>query len=79
MYTETSSNNHGTNVFCIFEKFDIIQISNKTLYYYRFSGENEHKAVGRFQIQLMLEDEKWSTGYNLPKMIGIVIFQLNGF
>ena len=36
MYNETSSNNHGKNVFISFEGTDIIQISNITFYYNRF-------------------------------------------
>ena len=32
MYIETSSNNHGNNVFVSFEQTDIIQISNITFY-----------------------------------------------
>ena len=37
MYIETSSNNHGSNVFVSWERTDIIQISNITFYYNRFS------------------------------------------
>ena len=38
MYIETSSNNHGhERVFVSFERTDIIQISNITFYYNRFS------------------------------------------
>ena len=37
MYIETSSTNHGSNVFVIFERTDNIQISNITFYYNRFS------------------------------------------
>ena len=36
MYNETSSNNFGPNVFCSWERIDIIQISNITFYYNRF-------------------------------------------
>ena len=63
MYTETSSGNHGNNVFCSFERTDIIQIPNKTFYYNRFSilTNNNLKAMGRFSIQLLLEDNTWST------------------
>ena len=32
MYIETSSNNHGNNVFVGFERTDIIQITNITFY-----------------------------------------------
>ena len=37
MYIEISSNIHGKNVFVSFERIDIIQISNITFYYNRFS------------------------------------------
>ena len=58
MYIETSSNNHGNNVFCSFERTDIIQISNITFYYNRFSilTNDSLKSMGRFRIQLLLED-----------------------
>ena len=37
MYIETSSNNNGENVFVSWERTDIIQITNITFYYNRFS------------------------------------------
>ena len=55
MYIETSSNNNGVNVFCSFETTDIIQISNITLFYNRFP-ERSTKSMGRFRIQLLLDD-----------------------
>ena len=61
MYIETSSNNHGDNVFCSFERTDIKQISNITFYYNRFSGEADQRGMGRFRIQLLLDDNMWST------------------
>ena len=70
MYIETSSNNHGhERVFVIWERTDIIQISNITFYYSRFSilTNNSKKSMGRFRIQLLLEDNTWSTRYNIPK------------
>ena len=36
-YIETSSDNHGNNVYVSFERTDIIQISNIPFYYNRFS------------------------------------------
>ena len=36
MYIETSSNNHGNNVFVSFERTDFIQISDITFHYNRF-------------------------------------------
>ena len=70
MYIETSSNNHGhERVFVSFERTDIIQITNITFYYNRFSISNneDKKSVGRFRIELLLEDNTWSTRYNIPK------------
>ena len=69
MYIETSSNNHGNNVFVSFERTDIIQISNITFYYNRFSIliNDSLKSIGRYRIQILLEDNTWSTRYNIPK------------
>ena len=70
MYNETSSNNHGhERVFVSFERTDIIQISNITFYYNRFSilTNDSLKSMGRFRIQLLLEDNTWGTRYNIPK------------
>ena len=69
MYIDTTSNNHGNNVFVSFERTDIIQISNITFSYNRFSilTNDSLKSMGRFRIQLLLEDNTWSTRYNIPK------------
>ena len=70
LYIETSSNNHGhARVFVSWERTDIIQISNITFYYNRFSilTNDSLKSMGRFRIQLLLEDNTWSTRYNIPK------------
>ena len=69
MYIETSYNNHGNNVFVSFERTDIIQIFNITFSYNRFSFLNNDsvKSMGLFRIQLLLEDNTWSTRYNIPK------------
>ena len=69
MYIETSSNNHGNNDFVSFERTDNIQVSNITIYYNRFSilTNDSLKAMGRFRIQLLLEDNTWSTRYIIPK------------
>ena len=64
MYIETISNNHGhERIFVSVERTDIIQISNKTFYYNRFSflTKDSLKSKGRFGIQLLLEDNTWST------------------
>ena len=69
MYIETSSNSHGNNVFVSWERTDIIQINNITFYYNRFSilTNDSKKSMGRFRIQLLLENNTWSTRYNIPK------------
>ena len=69
MYIETSSNNHGNIVFVSWERTDIIQISNITFYYNRFSilTNDSKKSMGSFRVQLLLEDNTWSTRYNIPK------------
>ena len=70
LYIETSSNNHGHgSVFVSFERTDIIQISNITFYYNRYSilTNDSLKSMGRFRIELLLEDNTWSTRYNIPK------------
>ena len=70
MFIETSSNNFGSDdVFVSWERTDIIQITNITFYYNRFSilTNDSLKSMGRFRIQLFLEDDTWSTRYNIPK------------
>ena len=69
MYIETSSSNHRRErVFVSWERTDIIQITNITFFYKRFSMfDPDLRAMGRFRIQLLLEDNTWSTRYNIPK------------
>ena len=69
MYIETSSNNHGNKIFVIFERTDIIQITNIIFYYNRYSilTGDSLKSMGRFRIQLLLEDNTWSTQYTIAK------------
>ena len=69
MYIETSSNNNGNNVFCSFERTDIIQITNITFNYNRFSilTNDSLKSMGRFRIELLLQDNTWSTQYTIDK------------
>ena len=68
-YIERSSNNRGNNDFCSFERTDISQISNISIYYNRFSilTSTDHKSMARFRIQLLLEDNTWSTQYTTAK------------
>ena len=69
MYIETSGNNSGSdNISVSWERTDIIQITNITFYYKRFSiSSASHKSMGRFRIQLLLDVDTWSTRYNIPK------------
>ena len=68
LYIETSSNNNGNNIFVSLARTDIIQITNITFYYNRFSTSDVIlRAMGRFRIQLLLEDNTRSTRYNIPK------------
>ena len=69
MYIETSSDNHGNNVFVSCEQTDIIQFTNINFYYNRFSilTNDSINSVGRFTIQSLLEYNTWSTRYKRPK------------
>ena len=70
MYIETSGNNSNSdNIFVSWERTDIIQITNITFYYNRFSilTNNSLKSMGRFKIELLLEDNTWETQYTIPK------------
>ena len=69
LFIETSSNNHGKFVFVSFKRTDIIQTSNITFYYNRFSTltNDSLKSMGRFRIQLLLADNTWSTRYNIAE------------
>ena len=64
MCLETSPNNHGNNTFVTFERTDIIQISNISFYYNRFSISDENlRAMGRFKVLLLLENNAWTTQF----------------
>ena len=67
MYIETSGNNFGPNIHCSWERIDIIQISNISFYYNRFSIQGDLRAVGRFRIQILTKDFVWLTKFNIPK------------
>ena len=69
MYIETSGGNHGNIVFVSLERTDIIQITNITSYYNRLSilTNDSLKSMGRFRIQLLLEDNTWNTQYAILK------------
>ena len=80
LYMETSSNNHGSNVFISGERTDIKQITKITFYYNRFSvlTNDSLRSMGRFGIHLLLRDNTWNTRYNIPKMIDLVVLKLIG-
>ena len=69
LYIETSSDNHGPNVFVSWERTDIIQITNQTFYHNRFSisTDDNLKNMGRFRTPLILEDNTWSTQFTIPE------------
>ena len=69
MYILTSSSNHGSNVFVSWERTDIIQITNITFYCNIFSilTDDNLKNTGRFRIQLLLDDDLWTTQYTIAK------------
>ena len=73
MYNETSGNNSGNDdVFVSWERIDIIEITNITFYYnryYRYSIliDDSKKSMGRFRIQLLIENNTWSTQYTIAK------------
>ena len=69
MYVESSGNNQGANHISVsWERSDIIHISNIKFYYNRFSTSDQNlRGMGRFRIQLLLEDNTWSTIYNINK------------
>ena len=80
MCIETSGNNNnqnnsGSNVFVTLQRTDIIQITNISFYYNRFSSSDDSlRAMGRFQIQLLLEDNIWTTQYTINKNSRYSIF-----
>ena len=69
IYIKTSSNNHGSNVFVRWERTDIIQITSITFYYNTFSilTIGNLKSMGKFRIQLFLEDNTWNTRFTIAK------------
>ena len=69
MYIETSSNKNTVTAYVILERTDIIQITNISFYYNRFSilTDASLKSMGTFKIQLLLEDNTWSAKYHMAK------------
>ena len=70
MYIETSSANQSLERFFVsWERTNIKKIPNITFYYNRFSilTNDSLKSMGRFTIQLLLEDNTWCTQYTIAK------------
>ena len=69
MCIDTNSNKHGNIVFVGFERTDIVQLTNLSLYYNSLSilTNDSLKSMACFRIPLILEDSTWSTRYNIPK------------
>ena len=69
MFIETSNNHGSDNGFVSFERTDIVQTSNITFSYNRYSilSNDSKESMGCFRIQLLLDDNTWSTRYNKPK------------
>ena len=63
MYVQSSENNLEANHISVsWERSDFILISNTKFYYNRFSTSDQNlRGMGRFKIQLLLEDKTWST------------------
>ena len=68
MYIESSGNNNGDYTFVRLIRTDIIQISNISFYYNRFSSSDESlKAMGRFWVQILLDSNTWENKYTIEK------------
>ena len=64
MYIETSGNNNGNYTYVKLIRTDIIQISNISFYYNRFSSTDESlRAMGRFSIDILLDNNTWTNKY----------------
>ena len=68
MYLESSGNNNGDNTYVKLIRTDIIQITNISFYYNRFSISDENlRAMPRFRIQILLENGNWENKYTIEK------------
>ena len=68
MYIETSGNNNGDYTYVRLIRTDTIQISNISFYYNRFSSSDESlRAMGRFRIDLLLDNNTWTNKYTIEK------------
>ena len=70
MYMETSSNIDGDDkIFVFWERTDNIQFTKITFSYNRFSNLTiiSLKSMGRFRVQLLLEDDTWKTKFHMGR------------
>ena len=79
MYLESSANNNGDNTYVKLIRTDIIQITNISFYYNRFSISDENlRAMPIFRIQLLLENGNWKKNIQLKKIVNFPTHQQNG-
>ena len=68
MFIETSGNNYGDYTYVTWERTDIIQITNITFYYNRFSilTDDSLKSMGRFKTPFVIRRQhlEWSIYYD---------------
>ena len=63
MYIETSGNNNS-EAWVKLKRTDIIQISNNSFYYNRFSSSDSNfRWMGRLSISILLDDDTWINKY----------------
>ena len=68
MYLESSEKNNGDNTYVRLIGTDIIQITNISFYYNRFSISDEIlRAMPRFKIQILLENGNWENQFTIEK------------
>ena len=70
MFIEMSSKIHGhERVFVSRDRTDIIQITNISFYFFRFSNLTNDllKSMGRFRIHMLLSNNIWGIRHNIPK------------
>ena len=63
MYIESSGNNNS-EAYVKLIRTDIIQITNISFYYNRYSSSDENlRAMGRLSISILLDDDTWTNKY----------------
>ena len=76
MYIDTSCVNRGNNVFLSWERTAIIKITNITFLYNRYSilTNDSLKSMGRFRIQMLMDDNTWSRQFTTDKNTQYSVF-----